>query len=218
MRSGGLLDSVVAADARGYAHNTVANPELAGDRRRDLRVSVDEENRATRFRLGDELAFEELYRRYSAMVYTSALRSLGDVTEAEDVVQRVFIAAWSNRERYRPERAAVSTWLMGIARYKIVDAHAARGRIRRIQTQVSASPATIAKQEPVDVSRQVVIADELARLDPVPQEVVRLAFFDDLTHMQIADRMGLLPGTVKSHIRRSLIKLRRRLEVMPDAR
>jgi RNA polymerase sigma-70 factor (ECF subfamily) len=181
-------------------------------------VADDDDDRATRFRDGDEQAFEELYRRYSILVYTAALRSLGDATEAEDVVQQVFIAAWRSRDQYSPKRATIATWLMGIARHKIVDAHDSRGRIRRIQNRVSASPATITQREPVDVSRQVVIADELARLDPVPREVLRLAFYDDLTHMQIAERLAMPPGTVKSHIRRSLIKLRRRLEVMSDAR
>lgn len=180
---------------------------VAGDENEDL---------AERFAAGDEQALAELYRRYSSLVYTVALRSLGDATDAEDVLQQVFIAAWKGRERYRPERAAVPTWLMGIARNKIVDAHAARGRRRKIQTEV-ASNTSVRDSEPVDVAQQLVMADEIARLDKVPQQVLRLAFYEDLTHTQIAERLHLPPGTVKSHIRRSLIKLRNRMEVMPDA-
>jgi RNA polymerase sigma factor (sigma-70 family) len=179
-------------------------------------AGAENDDLAERFSAGDEQALEELYRRYSSLVYTVALRSLGNVTDAEDVLQQVFIAAWQGRERYRPERAAVPTWLMGIARNKIVDAHAARGRQRKIQLGV-ASNTSARDAEPVDVAQQLVMAEEIARLDKVPQQVLRLAFYEDLTHTQIAERLQLPPGTVKSHIRRSLIKIRNRMEVMPDA-
>ncbi len=168
------------------------------------------------FVAGGEDALAEIYKRYSALVYSVALRSLGDVTEAEDVTQKVFVAAWTGRHTYKPERARVATWLMGIARNKIVDTHARRARERRIQTEVAAN-AEPATSEPMDVAERLLVADELSRLDAVPQQVLRLAFYEDLTHAQIAERLQLPPGTVKSHIRRSLIKIRRRMEVLPDA-
>jgi RNA polymerase sigma factor (sigma-70 family) len=177
----------------------------------------DHDGIAQRFAAGDERALEEVYRRYSPLVYTVALRSLGDVTDAEDVLQQVFIAAWNGHDRYRSDRGRISTWLLGIARNKIVDAHAARGRQRRIQQEVGGSRSTAMHQEPVDVARQLIIAEELARLEPTPRQVLRLAFFDDLTHMQIAERLSIPPGTVKSHIRRSLIRMRQRMEAAPDA-
>jgi RNA polymerase sigma factor (sigma-70 family) len=176
----------------------------------------DHDEVAQRFGAGDVQALEALYRRYSSLVYTVALRSLGDVTDAEDVLQQVFIAAWQGRERYRPERARIATWLLGIARNKIVDMHAARGRRRRIQSEATHQLVT-GDVLPVDVAQQILMAEEIARLDTVPQQVLRLAFYEDLTHTQIAERLQLPPGTVKSHIRRSLIKLRNRMEVMPDA-
>ncbi|MCW2811801.1 MAG: polymerase subunit sigma-24 [Friedmanniella sp.] len=168
------------------------------------------------FLSGDETALESIYKRYSALVYTVAYRSLGEVTEAEDVTQKVFVAAWTGRKNYQPARASLPAWLMGITRNKIVDAHQARSKQRRIRTEM-ASQVEPAAPEPMDVAERLIIAEEIARLDKVPQEVLRLAFFEDLTHAQIAERLQMPPGTVKSHIRRSLIKLKRRMEVFTDA-
>jgi len=165
---------------------------------------------------GDEAALAKIYRRWSPLVYSVALRSLGETTEAEDVTQKVFVAAWSSRENYRPERAKISTWLMGIARNKIFDAHNSRTKEYRIRSELvaKAKPVDI---DPVDVAERLLMAQEISRLDAVPQQVLRMAFYEDLTHAQIAERMKLPPGTVKSHIRRSLLKLRSRMEVRTDA-
>lgn len=164
------------------------------------------------FSAGDERALEEAYRRWSALIYTLALRSLGDVGEAEDVTQKTFVAAWTGRAGYRSDRAALPAWLVGIARKKIADTHAARARVRELQERAVA--AGIFEHSPeIDLADRLLIADEIARLEPEAQKVIRLAFFDDLTHVQIADRLGLPLGSVKSSIRRSLERLRRRLEV-----
>ena len=180
-------------------------------------VSPDDDLDAliTDFLAGDEVALEKLYKRFSALVFTVALRSLGDVTEAEDVVQKVFVAAWTGRHTYKPERASLSAWLMGITRNKVADTHQARTKQRRIQNEMSAN--FLPSPDTMDIAERLIIADEIARLDAVPQKVLKMAFYEDLTHAQIAERMHLPPGTVKSHIRRSLIKLRRRLEVYANA-
>jgi RNA polymerase sigma factor (sigma-70 family) len=175
----------------------------------DLSALVDD------FLAGDESALERVYRRFSALVFTVALRSLGDVTEAEDVVQKVFVAAWTGRHTYKSERASLSAWLMGITRNKVADAHQARTKQRRIQNEMSAN--LMPEPDTMDIAERLIIAEEIAKLDAVPQQVLKMAFYEDLTHAQIADRLQLPPGTVKSHIRRSLIKLRRRLEVYNNA-
>lgn len=167
------------------------------------------------FLAGDEAALETIYKRYSSLVFSVALRSLGETTEAEDVTQKVFTAAWDKRHNYQPSRASISAWLMGITRNKVVDAHQARAKQRRIQSELASRPEPA--PETMDVAERLIIADEISRLDEMPQRVLRLAFFEDLTHMQIAERLSLPPGTVKSHIRRSLIKIKRRLEAASDA-
>jgi RNA polymerase sigma factor (sigma-70 family) len=223
------LPAAVAAEARSVdpPHAIkVGPPQIAGKRpakrRGPAEVSVpsdDEraarEELARRFLAGEEPALEELYRKYSSLVFTVALRSLGEVAEAEDVTQKVFVAAWSGRHNYQPARASLPAWLLGITRNKIVDAHQARAKQRRIQNELSVN--IHPQPDPIDVSERLLLAEEISRLDEVPQRVLRMAFYEDLTHAQIAERLQLPPGTVKSHIRRSLIKIRRRLEVLTDA-
>lgn len=165
------------------------------------------------FRAGDEAALETAYRNWGSLVYTLAMRSLGQVQDAEDVTQRVFITAWRRRETYDPDRARLPAWLVGITRREIADAHAARSRTAALQLdQVEERPA----DAPEETDR-LLVADEIARLSPQAQKVVRLAFYDDLTHQQIGERLDLPLGTVKSLIRRSLERMRRRLEVGDDA-
>lgn len=173
---------------------------------------------ARRFSAGDERALAEIYGLWSSLIYSLAVRSLGDATDAEDVTQKVFVAAWQGRERFDPTRASISAWLVGITRNTIADAHQARSRERSITDQVAAITGDeAAPAAEADLADRLLIADEMARLDPLPRAVVYLAFFDDLTHLQIAERLRMPVGTVKSHIRRSLSKLRGRLEVSHGA-
>lgn len=174
---------------------------------------VDEELVA-RFVRGDELALSSVYQRWSLLVYTLAVRGLGDGEEAADITQQVFFAAWRGRHGYRPERGPLAGWLVGITRRKIADALAARTRRHELLRKafVWDPPAEAAAFAETEAALdRVLVADELAALPLPQQQVLRMAFYDDLTQVQIAERTGYALGTVKSHARRGMHRLRRRL-------
>lgn len=169
----------------------------------------------TSFAGGDERALAQAYRRWSPVIFTSALRSLGDRQDAEDVTQQVFVAAWRAHGSFDPTQARLSTWLMGIARHKIADTHEARARARKSEmAALTLAPVeTHLPEQDAQVADRVMIADEMARLGEPGKTILELAFFRDFTHVQIADHLALPLGTVKSHLRRNLTRLRTRLEV-----
>jgi len=163
-----------------------------------------------RFTAGDPAALREAFDRHGSVVYTIALRCLGAHHDAEDVAQQVFVRAWRGRATFDPERGPLGAWLVGITRRQVNERLA--GQLRDLRTADRAAHAA-PPPDPAPVSEQVVdavvVADELGRLSPQVRAVVRLAFFDDLTHQQIAAVTGLPLGTVKSHLRRGLDRLRR---------
>lgn len=164
------------------------------------------------FAAGAEGSLERLYRASSALVYTLALRSLGDVAEAEDVTQQTFVSAWRTREGYDPERGSARGWVVGIARRRIADALEARSRERRRLAAVrDEAPPEVADPIAVEVDR-LLVRGQVESLGPPRSQIVALAFFEGRTHEQIAERLGMPLGTVKSHLRRSLVALRRGLE------
>ncbi|MFH8238069.1 RNA polymerase sigma factor [Streptomyces sp. NPDC018321] len=173
-----------------------------------------EEELARGFVMADEEAFAAVYRRWGSLVHTMATRSLGDTHEAEDVTQQVFIGAWRGRHGFRPERGALVAWLVGITRRKIVDALAARGRRMALVESAAqdASPAHLVQQAPDDVLDRVLLVEALSRLPHAQREVLCMAFYEDLTQVQISERTGVPLGTVKSHTRRGLHRLRTALD------
>jgi|KBSMisStaDraftv2_1062788.scaffolds.fasta_scaffold684700_2 RNA polymerase sigma-70 factor (ECF subfamily) len=173
-----------------------------------------EDGWAERFRAGDELALRQAFDRYGGMVQRVGMLRLGNHHEAEDLVQQVFVRAWKGRDGFNPDRGSLGGWLLGIARRLIADRYAALDRDRKIITaaQSIAPPPTDVKSVDRVVDR-VVVGNELNRLPDEQQKVVRLAFYGDLSHSEIAAKTGIPIGTVKSHIRRALIHLRKRWEV-----
>ncbi|MET9257389.1 RNA polymerase sigma factor [Streptomyces sp. NPDC048182] len=167
-----------------------------------------------RFVSGDEYALAEVYRAWGSLVYTLARRVLGDSGEAEDVAQTVFLAAWRGRAGFRPERGTLSAWLVGITRRKIADALEARTRRTELVATAGSLLALDERRrtsDPQAVLDRVVVGQSLAELTEPQRTVLSLAFYEDLTQAQISQVTGWPLGTVKSHARRGLHRLGRRL-------
>jgi RNA polymerase sigma-70 factor (ECF subfamily) len=177
----------------------------------------DDAEVADRFAAGDEQALAWAYERWAATVHGMAVRAVGAGPDAEDITQQTFVSAWTGRNGYSAARGPLVGWLVGICRHRIADAFAGRERARR-----SAAAAEFAARDvppgsavalDTRVADRVLLLGELDRVEQPARHIIELAFFEDLTHVQIAARTGLPLGTVKSHIRRTLERLRDRLEV-----
>ncbi|WP_026549057.1 sigma-70 family RNA polymerase sigma factor [Arthrobacter sp. Br18] len=168
------------------------------------------------FSAGDEQALAQAYRSFSPLVFSLALRSLGDRSAASDATQEGFIRAWRFRAGYNPEAGSLPAWLLGISRNVVSDAQSARQKRNRIVHLAHTAGYPRADENGVDeiesVANRVVLDAELELLGEPQRSILRLAFCEDLTHQQISSRLDLPLGTVKSHIRRSLTALRSRLE------
>ena len=162
---------------------------------------------------GDESALEVVYDRWSALVHTYALRALGDAHDAEDVTQQVFVAAWRSRHTLTPSASALPAWLIGIARHKIADVRAARARDARRSEAAAALPRDLVDQsDDEEVAERLVVRQAVEDLPDPRRTIVLLAFWQGLSHTEIAETVGLPLGTVKSHVRRGLIQLHQQLE------
>lgn len=176
----------------------------------DMADPADDAELLRRIAGHDTEALRALYDRYGTILFGLAARMLGDRQLAEDCVQEVFVTVWRSAARYDRARASVTTWLFAIARNKAVDA--ARWRSRRIADplpeQWSAGEAPDAAEVAADAEHAESVAAALAEL-PQPQlEVLSLAYFEELSHAEIAERLDLPLGTVKGRIRLALERLR----------
>jgi RNA polymerase sigma-70 factor (ECF subfamily) len=157
---------------------------------------------------GDEYAMASLYDRYSKIVYSVALRVLRDPASAEDVLQEIFMQIWRNPESFIASRGSLGGWLAVVARNRSIDSLRRRRPTESVDEIALASPYNLADEAVrngmMDKARGVI------QLLPAEQrKTLEMAFFDGLTHSEIAEMTGDPLGTVKTRIRSALTALRK---------
>jgi RNA polymerase sigma-70 factor (ECF subfamily) len=166
---------------------------------------------------GELDALEGLYERYRTMAYSIALRITAEPATAEDVVQEAFLGAWRNASRHVVGRGSVKTWLLSIVHHRAIDAI----RRRRPTSEFPEADAPTALPPALtmpDVWGDVVqgldrdaIQRAMDTISGVQRDALEMAYFGGLTQVEIADRLGVPLGTVKSRMRLGLLGLRRAL-------
>lgn len=155
-----------------------------------------------------EPALLELYARYSKAVYSLAKRMLRSDADAEEITQDVFVKIWHKAGDYAPSKGKVSTWILTIAHNSAIDAlrrRKAKGNLEAFEDELE----RVADERPTkDLLEVSAIAKSLESLDAGEKICIELAYFEGLSHSQLAGKLELPLGTIKTRIRTGLEKLR----------
>jgi RNA polymerase sigma-70 factor, ECF subfamily len=170
--------------------------------------SVDDAATLTRIGQRDENAMEEIFRRYSGPVYSVALRVLHDTGQAEDVLQEVFLQLWRNPTAFVQDRGSLGAWLVVVARNRAIDLLRRRKPSDSVEDVILASSVNVADEAERNIMMEKV-RRALAELPSEQRKSLELAYFEGLSHTEIASRTGDPLGTVKTRIRQALITLRK---------
>jgi len=205
---------LLQAPVVGHCEAPVSEPHLTvalgeGTRHDDPRA--DDEHALARLALGDVQALPLLHARFSPLVHAVATRILDDAGLAEECTQDVFVQLWRHAGRYDASRARPGTWIFGITRNRALELARSR-RARPSDPHAEVDPGDVAPPPHDLVARSEAaerVALAMAALPPDLYEVIRLAYFDGLSHSEIAGRLALPLGTVKGRIRAALDRLRR---------
>ncbi len=164
-----------------------------------------------RVRRGDDQAMAALYDRYSKLVYSVALRVLRDPASAEDVLQDVFLGLWRRPERFVSARGSLGGWLAVVARNRSIDTLRRKRPSEPVEEVYLASSCNLADEAERNTLMQRARAI-IMRLPLEQRKTLEMAYFDGLTHTEIAEITGDPLGTVKTRIRSALLSLRKELE------
>lgn len=182
-----------------YRETGINNPQLSSQDDATLLASV---------RKGDEYAMALLFDRYSRIVYSVALRVLRDPASAEDVLQEIFMQIWRNPDGFVATRGSLGGWLAVVSRNRSIDALRRKRPTESIDEMALASNYNLADE----AERNSMMEKARGVIYQLPMEqrkTLEMAFFDGLTHMEIAEMTGDPLGTVKTRIRSALTTLRK---------
>ena len=175
-------------------------------------LSVSDAEIIARIFSGDECAMALLYDRYSNIVYAVALRVLSDGSAAEDILQDVFMQLWRTPQAFNASRGSLATWLAVIARNRAIDQlRKKRPEVEAVETVISVDPELESAADRCQAIEKVRAV--LAGMPGEQRAALEMAFFEGLTHAEIAGKTGQPLGTVKTRIRSGLLAVRKAFAV-----
>ena len=184
----------------------------SSDRPAENMSATDDMGLLTRIQSGDQEAMSALFDRYGTMVYSVALRVLKDAGEAEDVMQEIFVQVWKNPGAFVSGKGSLGGWLVVVARNRSIDMIRRRRPTEQVELFALPSSTNLARE----AERNSLLGKIRGVMVSLPEEQrksVELAFFEGLSHSEIAEKTGDPLGTVKTRIRLALTSIRKALTV-----
>jgi RNA polymerase sigma-70 factor, ECF subfamily len=160
---------------------------------------------------GDQAAFEFVYRKTSAKLFGVCLRIFPERAEAEEALQDAYLNIWNRASRYEPGRASPISWLVAVTRNRAIDRWRSRTQIKTApahEADLVADPAPLADAMLEDNADDAKLHGCIGSLESQDAKFIRSAFLRGMTYAELAEQENMPLGTVKSRIRRALIKLR----------
>ncbi len=187
------------------------------DRRPLVSADVADDELMERMARGDRRALDAFYARHGGLALALAQRMLGERNAAEDIVQDAFVALWRRADGFDRARCAPRTWLLTIVRNRSIDELRRRALAAKRTVPADEQPPALNDNPWPETWKRTcgtAIRSALAELPPEQREVVELGFYGDLSHAQIATRLGAPLGTVKKRMRSGLKRLRTLLDTL----
>jgi len=201
----------------GHARSRQSGPQASSDARIRKRAieSEDAPSLLARVAVGERNAVEECLDRFGGLVWSLARRACPNAADAEDAVQEIFTEVWTSAHRYDANVASETTFVAMIARRRLIDQQRKRGRRPRHETL---EPATDQPTHPetsnLEIGEEVQrVEHAMQTLKPQQREALRLSIYENCSHSEIAQKLDQPLGTVKTNIRRGLLKVREMLGV-----